>query len=493
MISNETVAKTIAALRSSRNMTQQQFAAILGVSHQAVSKWETGSALPDLDSMLEITRLFGITMEQLLNGNIPEFEEETETEKQSVDFLTSIMGKDAADSVRRAMNNCKAFGERIGNKINEVVDNLVSDIDEEDDGTVEYEEDEAETAEDEAAADETIEEDEAADEPREEPKMSLHAIIELAPFMTAEKTTETVLACEETVTSQTLRALAPFVTPDGLEQIIAMMPEGAFTMDDLIAVAPFIKRETLFRLSAANADKLDVDSLKRLAPFLRKNMVDGLMSAMQNFTGSEFMNSVQDFTAKAGKKLGEWGVQGYEYAKDICFQVAKAAKETCDEFKNAVPVQEEKPAPDDGLREKILRAAYEAGNWEYLRGRLSSVSSPELLTAICEKATGELPYEDAVDIVMNALPYLDDGGIHAVIRRLTADGMWDLSKDAAPFADAPTAEFVMNAALEQRTDAALAAAKAYAKKASRETLSVLSDKAIAEGAWDFISAIDSAI
>lgn len=73
MIDNKLSGKKIAALRQSRGMTQQQLAAILGVSHQAVSKWESGAALPDIQTMIELTRFFGITVEQLV---CPEIEEE---------------------------------------------------------------------------------------------------------------------------------------------------------------------------------------------------------------------------------------------------------------------------------------------------------------------------------------------------------------------------------------------------------------------------------
>ena len=77
MIDNSAVGKTIAKLRQNKNMTQQQLAAALNVSHQAVSKWETGAALPDVQTLMALTGLFGITMEQLLNGEVPEDRIET--------------------------------------------------------------------------------------------------------------------------------------------------------------------------------------------------------------------------------------------------------------------------------------------------------------------------------------------------------------------------------------------------------------------------------
>ena len=72
MIDNRTVGKTIAGLRQAKGMTQQQLAAAMNVSHQAVSKWENGAALPDIQTMVELTQLFGITVEQLISGDVPE-------------------------------------------------------------------------------------------------------------------------------------------------------------------------------------------------------------------------------------------------------------------------------------------------------------------------------------------------------------------------------------------------------------------------------------
>ena len=75
MIDNRLVGRKIAALRQSNALTQQQLAAMMNVSHQAVSKWESGQALPDIQTMLELTRFFGITVEQLISERtIEEYE-----------------------------------------------------------------------------------------------------------------------------------------------------------------------------------------------------------------------------------------------------------------------------------------------------------------------------------------------------------------------------------------------------------------------------------
>ena len=72
---NRVAGRKISALRQARGLTQQQLAAMMNVSHQAVSKWESGLALPDISTMLELTRFFGITVEQLFEDENAEYAE----------------------------------------------------------------------------------------------------------------------------------------------------------------------------------------------------------------------------------------------------------------------------------------------------------------------------------------------------------------------------------------------------------------------------------
>ena len=58
----------IANCRKEKGLTQANLAEQLGVSDRAVSKWETGRSLPDADNMLELSRILGITVDELLKG-----------------------------------------------------------------------------------------------------------------------------------------------------------------------------------------------------------------------------------------------------------------------------------------------------------------------------------------------------------------------------------------------------------------------------------------
>lgn len=55
-------------LRKEKGMTQAELATALGVTNKAVSKWETGEAMPETGLLLPIARIFGVTVDELLDG-----------------------------------------------------------------------------------------------------------------------------------------------------------------------------------------------------------------------------------------------------------------------------------------------------------------------------------------------------------------------------------------------------------------------------------------
>ena len=55
------------ALRKRNGMSQEELADQLGVSRQAVSRWELGSTLPDAPNLLKLSDLFGVSIDYLLH------------------------------------------------------------------------------------------------------------------------------------------------------------------------------------------------------------------------------------------------------------------------------------------------------------------------------------------------------------------------------------------------------------------------------------------
>ena len=58
--------KQIRQIRKDAKLTQEQMAAKLNVSRQAVSNWENNKNLPDLEMIITISRVFGLSLDQLM-------------------------------------------------------------------------------------------------------------------------------------------------------------------------------------------------------------------------------------------------------------------------------------------------------------------------------------------------------------------------------------------------------------------------------------------
>ena len=55
-------------LRKEKNLTQEQFAEKLGISNRTVSRWETGSNMPDISLLTEIAEFYDVSIPELING-----------------------------------------------------------------------------------------------------------------------------------------------------------------------------------------------------------------------------------------------------------------------------------------------------------------------------------------------------------------------------------------------------------------------------------------
>ena len=69
-----TFGEKLVRLRREKGLSQEALAGELGVSRQAVSRWEMGAAMPDSPNLLKLSRMFGVSADYLLYD---EYEEET--------------------------------------------------------------------------------------------------------------------------------------------------------------------------------------------------------------------------------------------------------------------------------------------------------------------------------------------------------------------------------------------------------------------------------
>ena len=66
-----TFAEKLKSIRKKAGLSQEQLAEKLGVSRQAVTKWETETGIPDIENMMAISALFDISIDELLSNERP--------------------------------------------------------------------------------------------------------------------------------------------------------------------------------------------------------------------------------------------------------------------------------------------------------------------------------------------------------------------------------------------------------------------------------------
>lgn len=99
---NESIGNRIAKFRKAKGMTQEDLANQLGVSSQAVSKWENDASCPDISLLPQLCKVLGVTTDELLTGKNDEVKLVPVEQRKSLDALTLRIKVDSAqgDKVR---------------------------------------------------------------------------------------------------------------------------------------------------------------------------------------------------------------------------------------------------------------------------------------------------------------------------------------------------------------------------------------------------------
>ena len=101
---NETIGSRIAKFRKARGMTQEELANQLGVSSQAVSKWENDASCPDISLLPQLSKVLGITTDQLLTGRNDEVKMVPAEQRKPLEQLTMRIRVDSADGDKVRVN-----------------------------------------------------------------------------------------------------------------------------------------------------------------------------------------------------------------------------------------------------------------------------------------------------------------------------------------------------------------------------------------------------
>ncbi len=99
-----TIGKRIAQYRRQKNLKQEELANALGISPQAVSKWENDQTCPDISLLPRLAKLLGVTTDELLSGkeNLPAVQVLPPERRKSLNemMLRIVVDSAAGDKVR---------------------------------------------------------------------------------------------------------------------------------------------------------------------------------------------------------------------------------------------------------------------------------------------------------------------------------------------------------------------------------------------------------
>lgn len=106
MTNGEMLGKKLYELRKARGLSQEELAERLGVSRQAVSKWECGESLPDTDNLITISKIYGVSLDELVGNTATartsvDYESEEREEDDFFDEDTEIITQDVAPTRRK--------------------------------------------------------------------------------------------------------------------------------------------------------------------------------------------------------------------------------------------------------------------------------------------------------------------------------------------------------------------------------------------------------
>lgn len=93
-----TLGEKIMRLRQSKGLSQEEFGEKMGVSRQAVSKWETGQTMPDVDKIILMSDFFGVTTDYLLK------DEMNQTNTVNVDNENVVLNSSPKKSIRERLH-----------------------------------------------------------------------------------------------------------------------------------------------------------------------------------------------------------------------------------------------------------------------------------------------------------------------------------------------------------------------------------------------------
>lgn len=240
------IGKTIADYRKAANMTQSEVADKLGVTYQAVSKWERDESLPDITMLPKIADLFNISIDNLLRGSFEMKEEkEVETAKQIIE--------EAAVSETEKDNDSK---EEI-----DLTETIFSEVEQE----------------------------------IEDNLIDVSGLLEqLAPLMKPNQLDRVISKLGKV--DKKLNKVYPFLKRERMDELIEMTPLDELELDELLPFLNSVQRDLLIKKIVLLEDVPKWLDLDELYPFLNSNQKTVLLSWLLAYDRFDLLDEFLPFS-----------------------------------------------------------------------------------------------------------------------------------------------------------------------------------------------------
>ena len=110
--------------RKKAGLSQEELANKLGVSRQAVSKWECAESSPDTDNLIELSKIYGVSLDELIKGESKASNDSSEKEeKKSGIHIKSDKGEVKIDNINIHVKDDDGSEVQISNEGVDIIDN----------------------------------------------------------------------------------------------------------------------------------------------------------------------------------------------------------------------------------------------------------------------------------------------------------------------------------------------------------------------------------
>lgn len=87
------IGRKIADARKAKNLTQEQLADLMSVTRQSISRWESEQSYPEMDKIVFLAEILGVSLDYLLKDNISDNDDKKEKSTTVTRLLYGLKGK----------------------------------------------------------------------------------------------------------------------------------------------------------------------------------------------------------------------------------------------------------------------------------------------------------------------------------------------------------------------------------------------------------------